>query len=93
MPLLPLTPLDFGMVYLGGTIAFDYGVVKSTISDSITWVENTLVKCGKFRLPSKRELYKNKDIETVLIDVTEIEIERPQKNRKNTIREKRKDIL
>ncbi len=60
-------------------IAFDYGVVKSTISDSISWVENTLIKCGKFKLPSKKELYKNKDIETVLVDVTEIEIERPKK--------------
>lgn len=74
-------------------IAFDYGVVKSTISESISWVENTLIKSGKFRLPSKRELYKNKDIKTVLIDVTEIEIERPKKNRINTTREKRKDIL
>lgn len=35
-------------------IAHDYGVVKSTICDSIQWVENTLIKCGKFALPKKK---------------------------------------
>ena len=34
-------------------IANDYGVAKSTICDSIKWVENTLMKCGEFALPKK----------------------------------------
>ena len=34
----------------------------------------------------------NTNIEIVLIDATEVEIERPKKNRMNTIQEKRKDI-
>ena len=66
-------------------IAFDYGVAKSTICESIKWVENTLIKCGDFKLPSKRELINNTAIEVVLIDATECEIERPQKNNINTI--------
>ncbi len=37
-------------------IAFDYGVVKSTICDSINWVEQTLIKDGTFSLPKKRHL-------------------------------------
>ena len=34
-------------------IAFDYGVVKSTICESINWVEQTLIKDGTFALPKK----------------------------------------
>ena len=65
-------------------IAFDYSVSKSTICESIKWVENTLIKSGNFNLPSKRELISNTTIEVVLVDATEIEIERPQKNSVNT---------
>ena len=61
-------------------IAFDYSVSKSTISDAITWVEETLVKDGTFRLPSKRKLLDDSSIEIVIVDATECEIERPQKN-------------
>ena len=61
-------------------IAFDYGVSKSTISDAIKWVEETLEKDGTFRLPSKRKLLEESSIEVVLVDATECEIERPQKN-------------
>lgn len=74
-------------------IAFDYGVVKSTICDSINWVEQTLVKDGTFSLPKKRQLLEdNIEVEKVLVDATECEIERPKKNKKNGILEKRKNI-
>ncbi len=73
-------------------IAFDYGVTKATICNSIHWVEKTLIKSGVFRLPSKRELYAGSQIETVLIDATEVEIERPQKNKNSIIPAKRKSI-
>lgn len=74
-------------------IAFDYGVCKSTICDSIAWVEQTLIKSGVFRLPSKRKLIQpNCDLEVVVVDATECEIERPEKNRRNITLEKRKGI-
>ena len=60
-------------------IAFDYNVAKSTICESIHWVENTLVKSGVFRLPSKKELWFDASLETNLIDATEVEIERQKK--------------
>jgi len=71
-------------------IAFDYNVSKSTICESIQWVEKTLIKSGVFRLPSKKELHTNESIEVILIDATEVEIERPKKNKNNTTQEKRK---
>lgn len=66
-------------------IALDYGVSKNTMCESIKLVENTLIKCGDFNLSSKRALINNIAIEVVLIDATECEIERPQKNSINTI--------
>ena len=74
-------------------IAFDYGVAKSTICDSIAWVEETLIKSGRFRLPSKRKLVeKDVEWEAVIVDATECEIERPEKNRKDITPERRNGI-
>jgi hypothetical protein len=40
-----------------------------------------LVKCGKFRLPSKRHLYQpGYEWKVLVIDAFDMEIERPQKN-------------
>lgn len=65
-------------------IAFDYDVSKSRISDAVKWVENTLIQDGTFALPSKRELLKEgTEIIIVIVDATECETERPQKNRKS----------
>ncbi len=67
-------------------ISFDFGVGKSTICDAIHWAEDTLIKSGKFRLPSKRERLKKENI--VLLDATGCEIERPQKTARILFREK-----
>jgi hypothetical protein len=58
--------------------------------------EDLLVKSGKFRLPSQRQLYQpGWEWKVMVVDVGEIEIERPKKNRnattvanKNAIRSK-----
>ena len=74
-------------------IAFDYGVVKSTICDSVKWVENTLIKDGTFSLLKKKKLQEdNIEVEVLLVDATECEIERPKKNKKVGTQEKRKNI-
>jgi transcriptional antiterminator len=62
-------------------IAFDYGVAKSTVSDVIKWVEETVILDGTFALPPKRELKEaGTEVEIAVADVTECETERPQKN-------------
>jgi len=70
-------------------LGFEYGVAQSTAHDIVEWVENTLIKCGKFSLPGKKALLEDRTLELVLLDVMESAIERPKKNRKNTIRGKR----
>ena len=63
-------------------IGFDYDIAKGRISDAVKWVENTLLHDGTFSLPGKRELANpDTDIEIIIIDATEQETERPQKNK------------
>ena len=65
------------------SIGADYGVKKSTVCESIQWVENTLAKDKTFKLPDKRVLKETSDtIEYIVIDVTESPIQRPKKGQK-----------
>ena len=73
-------------------IAFDYGVYKSTVCDAIHWVEEVLVKGEAFHLPSKTKIAEDESIKNVAVDVTEVEIERPKKNKKNIIQERKNGI-
>lgn len=63
-------------------IAQDWGMHESTAQRTVKRIEDLLIKSGKFRLPSRRQLVKeSKDIGVVVVDVTETEIERPKKNK------------
>lgn len=75
-----------------GNIAFDYGINNSTVCDAIHWAEETLIKNELFHLPSRKRLLNDEAIKQVAVDVTEIEIERPQKNKRNITRARKKDI-
>ena len=72
-------------------LGFQYGVVKSVVHEIIKWVEDTLIKSGKYSLPGKKALLEENEIEIILVDVMESPIERPKKNNANGIREKRKN--
>ena len=75
------------------SIAADYGVRKSTVCESIKWVEDTLTNDKTFKLPGKKILKKKaSDIEYIVVDVTESPIERPKKTKKSGIPVKRSDI-
>ena len=68
-------------------IAASYGIAESNIYRSIKWIEDT------FSLPGKKALLKSDaSYEIILIDATETPVERPQKNKENTIPERKKDI-
>ena len=76
------------------SIGGDYGVRKSTICESIQWVENTLKKNGTFELPGKKVLKKgSSELEFIVIDVTESPINRPKKTKNPIIPVKRSGIL
>ena len=73
-------------------LGFNYGVAESTAHDITVWVENTLIKCGRFKLPGKKALLEDSELRIVLLDVMESPIERPKKNKRPTIQARRKDI-
>jgi hypothetical protein len=69
-------------------LAFEFDVGEATAHDVIVWVEDTLVKSGKFSLPGKKALYEDAEIEIVLVDVTESPVERPKKTKGMVLRQK-----
>jgi hypothetical protein len=73
-------------------LAFDFEIGEQTVRDTIVWVEDTLIRSGKFALPGKKALLEDNEIEVVLVDVTESPIERPKKNSGIGTRAKRKGI-
>jgi transposase len=73
-------------------LTYEFEVGEATVHDTIVWVENTLVKDEKFKLPGKKALLEENEIEIILVDVMECPIERPKKNKSGGIRGKRKGI-
>ncbi len=69
----------------------DFGLHESNVSRIIQKVEDILIKCGKFSLPSKRRLLEETSLTYTIVDVTEMMIERPKKSRSDTTAEKRSD--
>ena len=72
-------------------LAYEFDVGEATAHDVIVWVEDTLVKSGKFSLPGKKTLLEDAEIEIVLVDVLESPVERPKKNSGNGTQGKRND--
>ena len=61
-------------------ISVSCGVSKSSVSKTITWVEDVLSASKKFALPGKKELQKSEmEFEVFVVDATEMPIERPKK--------------
>ena len=71
----------------------DYGLHESNVSRTIQKIEDILIKCRKFSLPSKRRLLEENELSYTIVDVTEIAIERPKKSNGDSIREKRSDTV
>jgi len=73
-------------------LAYEFEISESVTNDVIVWVEDTLVRSGKFKLPGKKALLEDAEIEIVLVDVVESPIERPKKNSGSGTRGKRSGI-
>jgi hypothetical protein len=62
-----------------------WGLHETTVGRIVRKVEDLLIKSGKFRLPSQRQLYQpGWEWKVRVVDVGEVEIERPQKNKDAT---------
>ena len=67
----------------------DFGLHESNVSRIIQKVEDILIKCGKFSLPGKRRLLEDTGLTYTIVDVTEMTVERPKKNKSDVTAEKR----
>ncbi len=67
----------------------DFGLHESNVSRVIQKVEDILIKCGKFSLPSKRRLLEETGLTYTIVDVTEMTVEEAKKNRGGVTAEKR----
>jgi Helix-turn-helix of DDE superfamily endonuclease len=75
-------------------IAQSWGVNESTAYRIIRKVEDYLIASRVFSLPGKKKLLEaDQSAMVVVVDVTESQIERPQKNRNGFTVAKRKDTL
>ena len=73
-------------------IATKHKISESACFRNCVWIENILIKSKEFKLPNKKEFVNNLDIEVVVVDASESPIQRPQKNKENTTRERKRDI-
>lgn len=66
------------LLHLGTAV----GVSEGTASRRVRWVEDVLVKSGRFALPKRRTLFAASagQRQVVVLDATESPIERPKKN-------------
>jgi hypothetical protein len=66
-------------------IGLEFDVSEATVCRTVDKVEALLVKSGQFRLPGKRQLQQaESEWEAVVVDVTEVTIERPKKSSEPT---------
>ncbi len=55
-------------------------------------VEDILIKSEDFRLPNRKDIYEDPNIEVVVVDAVESSIERPKKSRGYTTLERKRNI-
>ena len=75
-------------------IGQSWGLNESNVYRTIKKIENVLDQEKCFRLSGKKKLLKkNNNLKTIVIDVTETPMERPQKNKSNFTVARKKSIL
>ena len=68
-------------------VAQSYGISESTCYKIIKRVESLLISSGEFSLPKKTALYGTQTLmEALVVDVTEVTVQRPKKNKSSGTR-------
>ena len=58
-----------------------YGLSESNTQKTVKRIEDILIKAKEFRLPNRKAVYEDMNIEAVVVDAAETSIERPKKNK------------
>jgi hypothetical protein len=73
----------------------DHQIGKSTINDTVIWVENTLIESEEFKITELKERFKpgeESSISVIVVDVEEQPIERPVHNQEESYSGKKNSI-
>jgi Helix-turn-helix of DDE superfamily endonuclease len=68
-----------------------HGISEANCYKICKKIEDILIKADEFKLPNRKDLYEDPNIEVVVVDATESPIERPQKNKGNTIQVRKRN--
>lgn len=74
------------------SLAQIYNLSESNCYKIIKQTEDILIKSKEFKLPNRKDVYENPNIEAIVIDAAESSIERPKKSKGNTIQERKRSI-
>jgi hypothetical protein len=55
-------------------------------------VEDILIQSKEFKLPNRRDVFEDPNLEVIVVDAVESLIERPKKNKENTTQERKRSI-
>ena len=69
-----------------------YDISEANCYKTCKKVEDILIKSKDFRLPNRKDVYENPNIEIVVVDAVESSIERPKKSKEYTILERNRSI-
>lgn len=67
-----------------------YGVSEANSYKIIKKVEDILIKSREFRLPSRKEIENNIELQVLVVDASESKIERPKKSKEITTQERKR---
>ena len=70
----------------------NYDVSEANCYKICRRIEDILIKAKEFRLPNRKDMYEDPNIEIVIVDATESHIERPKKSKGNTTQERKRNI-
>lgn len=67
----------------------DWGIHEANVSRLVRRIEDILIKSKKFSLPGKKRLLEADSPTCIIVDVTEMTIERPKKNKSDVCKRKK----
>jgi hypothetical protein len=69
-----------------------YDLSEANTYKIVKKIENILIKSKEFRLPNRKVVFEDPNIEVIVVDAAESSIERPKKNKENTTPERKRSI-
>jgi Helix-turn-helix of DDE superfamily endonuclease len=74
------------------SLAQIYSLSEANCYKTCKKVEDILIKSKEFKLPNRKDVFEDPNIEVIVVDAVESSIERPKKSKGNTTQERKRSI-